>query len=82
MRKYLSLVLIAASAPAWACAVCFGAADSGQTHGMNAGILTLLGTTLGVLALCVCVALRIALRIRRAERETEPEVPDAEVDLA
>ena len=47
-RALLAAVLAAgfaalAPAAARACAVCFGAADTGMTEGMNAGILALLG---------------------------------------
>ena len=28
-----------------ACAACYGASDAAQTHGMNMGILTMLGVT-------------------------------------
>lgn len=35
---------------AWACATCYGAPDSPQTHGMNGAIWTLLVITGGVLS--------------------------------
>ena len=38
-------------APLFACAACYGAADSPLTQGMNWGILTLLGVVVSVLAL-------------------------------
>ena len=44
LRGALAATLAAlAPAAAEACAVCFGAADSKMTEGMNAGILALLG---------------------------------------
>ena len=45
MRSALLALVLAVLAPAVAraCAVCFGAANSNMTEGMNAGILALLG---------------------------------------
>jgi hypothetical protein len=37
-----------------ACSVCFGAPDDPMTHGMNFGIIVLLGVTFFVLS-CFCV---------------------------
>ena len=36
-------LLVADNSAAWACAVCFGAADSAMTQGMNMAILLMLG---------------------------------------
>ena len=36
-------LLVADNSAAWACAVCFGAADSPMTQGMNMAILLMLG---------------------------------------
>ncbi len=44
----LAAVVVAlgiSTAPIHACATCFGAADSPQTHAMNAAIITMLGVT-------------------------------------
>ena len=38
-----ALLLLADNSAAWACAVCFGAADSPMTQGMNMAILLMLG---------------------------------------
>lgn len=43
-----AIVFLFCSRGATACATCFGAADSMMTHGMNNGILTLLGVIGGV----------------------------------
>lgn len=61
-QTILTLLLATAAVPAFACTACFGDPASSQTQGMNAAILTLLGTTLGVLACAVFVAGRIMWR--------------------
>ena len=54
-RTILFLVLVAlAPAKTFACAACYGKSDSPLASGMNAGIFTLLGVVLTVLA---CFAL-------------------------
>ena len=57
---------------AWACAVCYGAPGAAQTHGMNLGIITMLGVTGIVLGgfggLFVCFA-------RRARRHSTDLTP-------
>ena len=65
------VVLLAALAPsaAEACAVCFGAADSKLTEGMNAGILALLGFVALVQVGFIALFLRFRHRSKKlAER--------------
>jgi hypothetical protein len=45
----LTIAMSAWATPAWACPVCFGAADSAMTKGMQAGIMMLLAVTVSVL---------------------------------
>ncbi len=74
MRRLLSAIAVATAAPlilpgaAGACAVCFGAADSAMTTGMNNGILALLGVVGLVQAGFVTLFATIWLRGRRLER--------------
>lgn len=49
---------------ALACPVCFGASDAPMAHGMNWGVLTLLGVTVGVLG---CFAVLFLRLLRRSE---------------
>jgi len=55
-----------------ACAACYGAPDAAQTHGMNMGILTMLGVTGLVLA---GFGGLIAYFARRARRFPVDKVP-------
>ena len=52
----------------YACAVCFGAADSPQTHGLNMAIMMLMGVTGSVLGAIVAFALRMRRRSRLISR--------------
>ena len=60
----LTLLTIAASAPAGACPVCYGSPDSSSTQGMNAAILSLLGVTGGVLGGFVSMFLHMRRRAK------------------
>ena len=53
-----------------ACAVCMGASDSRLAHGMNIGVLVLLGVTVCVLAALAGGAYVIARRGRLAGTES------------
>ena len=48
-----------------ACAACYGAPDAAQTHGMNMGILTMLGVTGFVLSGFGGMMFYLARRARR-----------------
>jgi hypothetical protein len=48
------------------CATCYGDPNSALTHGMNMGILTLLGVTGAVLGGFMAMIVRLAVRARRA----------------
>ena len=67
-----AVALSMAPRAAWACAVCYGAPGAPQTHGMNLGIITMLGVTGIVLggfgSLFVCFA-------RRARRHSAELIP-------
>jgi hypothetical protein len=69
MKSILVFILSAAllelsSAPAWACAACFGQSDSGMARGMNMGIFALLlvitSVLCGIAGFFVYVARRTA----------------------
>ena len=66
----VSMVAVALSAPgvAQACAVCYGAADSAMTDGMNNGILALLAIVAAVQI--GFVALFLSIRNRSKRRRT------------
>jgi heme/copper-type cytochrome/quinol oxidase subunit 2 len=55
-----------------ACAVCFGAPDAAQTHGMNLGIITMLGVTGVVLGGFGGMIFCFARRARRHNSELTP----------
>ncbi|MCH7959304.1 MAG: hypothetical protein IID08_04210 [Candidatus Hydrogenedentes bacterium] len=82
------MALVADAHRAWACAVCFGAADDAQTLGMNMAIATMLSVTGVVLGLIASVGVMVwrrtlALDAQHDETgdESSPalpnEVPDA-----
>ena len=66
-----ALVATLAPAAARACAVCFGAADSKMTEGMNAGILALLGFVALVQVGFVAMFLRIRHRSRKLQERRD-----------
>ena len=67
-------LLVADTSAAWACPVCFGAADSPMTHGMNMAIALMLG-------ILACVATAFAMffvrlfKLSRANAGRAPRVP-------
>ena len=72
LRGALATVLAAlAPAAAQACAVCFGAADSKMTEGMNAGILALLGFVALVQVGFVAMFLHIRHRSRKLREQRD-----------
>ncbi|MDX1502268.1 MAG: hypothetical protein R3325_07880 [Thermoanaerobaculia bacterium] len=76
MSAALALAAVAA-APAGACAVCYGGADSQMTTGMNNAILTLLGVVAVVQGGFVALFLSIRRRSRRLqERRARFELID------
>lgn len=50
-----------------ACATCYGAPGAPQTHGMNMGVLVMLGVTGIVLGGCAAFMITLARRARRHE---------------
>ena len=68
---------LAAALPAAlpACPVCYGAADSPMTQGMNMGILSLLGITGTMLAGIGTLLLRFRKRLARAQATLELSEP-------
>jgi len=68
---------LAAALPAalLACPVCYGAADSPMTQGMNMGILSLLGITGTMLAGIGTLLLRFRKRLARAQATQELSEP-------
>jgi len=80
--KFTVLSLLCILAPAaWGCATCFGDADSAQTQGMNAGIITLLAVTGIVLGSMGFVTGAILLRMRRMNAEPAVEVYEPAVPM-
>ncbi|GMV93882.1 MAG: hypothetical protein AMXMBFR82_36600 [Candidatus Hydrogenedentota bacterium] len=78
--KYLAAIAACLlSGAAWACATCFGDADSAQTQGMNMGIVTLLGVTGIVVGSMGAVTVGILLRMRQSTQEASPNVDEAEL---
>ena len=80
----LTATFVALPTAAHACAVCFGAADSTQTAGMNMAMLTLLGVT-GTLfcgiGACILTFRRRVLAIEReAALGQHSEAADPSVD--
>ncbi len=67
----VALLLAGVPAAARACAVCFGAADSAMTEGMNAGILALLGFVGLVQVGFVAMFLRFRQRSKRLRERRE-----------
>ena len=66
-----ALLVALAPAAARACAVCFGAADSSMTEGMNAGILALLGVVGVVQIGFVAMFLHIRHRARTLQERRD-----------
>jgi len=65
-----------------ACSTCFGDENSPQTHGMNAAIITMLGTTYFLFAGMVAMAFFLWRKARLAAEphaEDEAEVPAGEI---
>ncbi len=78
--KYLTVIAACLpSGAAWACATCFGDADSAQTQGMNMGIVTLLAVTGIVVGSMTAVTMGILLRMRRSTQEASPTIDEAEL---
>jgi hypothetical protein len=72
-----SLLGVAGTPSAWACATCFGRSDSALAQGMNMGILFLLGVILTVLATLAGFFVYLARRaaaVRAAGPESHPSV--------
>ena len=67
-------LLIVDGAPAWACPVCFGAADSPMTHGMNMAIALMLGILACVATGFVMFFVRL-FKLSRANAGRELRVP-------
>jgi len=69
----VAAILISVAVPqvADACAVCYGAVDSGMTTGMNNGILVLLAIIAGVQIGFVALFLRIRQRARRLRQRED-----------
>ena len=73
MRSVLLALVLALLVPAVAraCAVCFGAANSNMTEGMNAGILALLGFVGLVQIGFVALFLHFRHRSKRLEEQRD-----------
>lgn len=71
------LLALCHPSPAAACAVCYGAANSQMTSGMNMAIFTLLGVIAAVLAAFVAFFLFLIRRARMMARQSSPAVLQA-----
>jgi len=75
----ITLLALTASAPAQACATCFGTPDDPQTQGMNMAIVTLLGVTYGVFgAMLGTVVVVWRMNRKNAPRDSTGALPDTE----
>jgi len=63
------VLLLSAARDALACPICFGASDAPLAIGMNWGVLTLLGITVGVLASFAALCVRLVRKSERAAVE-------------
>jgi hypothetical protein len=74
MRRWCMVLLAGplVSPRVFACATCFGTAESHQTQAVNAGILVLLGFLGTVFAMFGLAATLLYLRLRTAEEITSP----------
>lgn len=70
-------LMVTSGAVAHACPVCFGASDSPMAHGMNAGVVVLLGVTAALLGAIALVGWRIAGRARDQAARDEPAAAGA-----
>ena len=66
-----AVLTVVMPAAARACAVCFGAADSNLTEGMNAGILALLGCVAVVQVGFIALFLRFRHRSKRLKEQRD-----------
>lgn len=86
MKSVIPVLFCTIAPAAWGCATCFGDADSSQTQGMNAGIMTLLAVTGTVVGTMTAVTGAILLRMRRISAgQTTPDSQSAastEADLS
>jgi predicted transporter len=63
----MTIAMLAVAAPLLACPVCFGASDSLQSRGMQAGILALLAVTVAMLGGFAAFFFYLRRRIRMFE---------------
>lgn len=61
--------------PLWACAACFGSSDSPLAHGMNMGILSLLGVVVFVLGGIAAFFIYLVRKSASAAASSAPAVP-------
>lgn len=62
------MAFLSAAAPAWACAVCQGNRDSDMVKGAEAGVLTMVVITYGVLLCFGAMVVACFVRTRRLRR--------------
>jgi membrane protein YdbS with pleckstrin-like domain len=79
MLAAVTVALGVSTVPIHACATCFGAADSPQTHAMNAAIVTMLGVTY-TLFLSMAVTAFFLWR-RASDRKTDVVADGAEQEM-
>ena len=61
--KYITIIIISLSA-LFPCAVCYGNPESPMTHGMNMGVLTLMGFITFILCVIVYSIITISIRTK------------------
>ena len=61
--KYITIIILSSSV-LFPCAVCYGNPESPMTHGMNMGVLTLMGFITFILCVIVYSIITISIRTK------------------
>ena len=62
--KYITIIILSSSV-LFPCAVCYGNPESPMTHGMNMGVLTLMGFIIFILCVIVYSIITISIRTNK-----------------
>ena len=65
-NKIISLLIIISPGVLFPCAVCYGNPEAPMTHGMNMGVLTLMGFIGSVLCIIVFSIVTISIRTKKS----------------
>ena len=66
--KYITIIILYSSV-LFPCAVCYGNPESPMTHGMNMGVLTLMGFIIFILCVIVYSIITISIRTKKNNSE-------------